>query len=98
MQRIRSRLTGFMVRQKRDLGDNFFCVHFLICSQYPAIESAINNLNHRGLDRIRTQGEDGFFRTVALSVVAANVHRLGQITKQQLRKRQQWYQARRKAA
>ena len=66
--------------------------------QHPAIESAINNLNHRGLDRIRTQGEDGFLRTVALSVVAANVHRLGQITKQQLRKRQQWYQARRKAA
>lgn len=66
--------------------------------QHPAIESAINTLNHRGLDRIRTHGRDGFLRTVALSVVAANIHRLGQITKQQARKRRRWYEARRKAA
>ena len=44
---------------------------------HPAIESAINGLEHRGLDRVRSHGADGFARTVALSVLAANVHRLG---------------------
>ena len=66
--------------------------------QHPAIESAINNLNQRGLDRIRTHGLDGFVRTVALGVVAANVHRLGQMVKQQLKASQKWPNARRKAA
>ena len=28
--------------------------------QYPAVESAINNLEQRGLDRVRTHGADGF--------------------------------------
>ena len=42
---------------------------------HPAIESAINGLEHRGLDRVRSHGADGFARTVALSVLAANLHR-----------------------
>ncbi len=66
--------------------------------QHPGIESAINNLNHRGLDRIRTHGEEGFVRTVALGVVAANVHRLGQIVKKKKKQHDQWHKARRKAA
>ena len=66
--------------------------------KHPGIESAINNLNHRGLDRIRTHGEEGFVRTVALGVVAANVHRLGQIVKKQRRQYDRWHKARRKAA
>ena len=45
--------------------------------KHPGIESAINNLNHRGLDKVRTHGKEGLVRTVALGVVAANVHRLG---------------------
>ena len=40
---------------------------------HPAIESAINGLEHRGLDRVRSHGADGFARTVALSVLAANL-------------------------
>ncbi len=52
--------------------------------QHPAIESAINNLEHRGLNRVRMHGKEGFACSVALSVVAANVHRLGLI----LRKRE----------
>ena len=44
---------------------------------HPAIESAINGLEHRGLDRVRSHGADGFARTVALSVLAANLHRSG---------------------
>ncbi len=45
--------------------------------QHPAIESAINNLEHRGLDRVRAFGADGFARVVALSIVAFNIHRIG---------------------
>ena len=66
--------------------------------QHPAIESAINNLNHRRLKRVRTHGEEGFVRTVALGVVTANIHRLGQIGKAQRRKYEAWDLARRKAA
>ncbi len=44
---------------------------------HAAVESAINNLEHRGLDRVRSHGKKGFARTVALAVLAANVHRLG---------------------
>ncbi len=39
--------------------------------------SAINSLEHRGLDRVRSHGKKGFARAVALAVLAANVHRLG---------------------
>ncbi len=54
---------------------------------HPAIESAINGLEHRGLDRVRTHGADGFARTVALSVLAANLHRIGLILQKRERKR-----------
>ena len=47
------------------------------------MESAINNREHRGLDRVRSKGSEGFARTVALSVVALNVHRLGSLLRQQ---------------
>ena len=56
---------------------------------HPAIESAINGLEHRGLDRVRSHGADGFARTVALSVFAANLHRIGLILQKRERKRQQ---------
>ena len=46
---------------------------------HPAIESAINGLEHRGLDRVRHHGVDGFARAVALSVLATNLHRIGLI-------------------
>jgi len=45
--------------------------------QHPAVESAINNLEHRGLDRVRAHGSGGFERVVGLSVLAFNIHRLG---------------------
>ena len=53
--------------------------------QHPAVESAINNLEHRGLDRVRSKGRKGFARTVALAVVALNVHGLGRVLRQQTR-------------
>ena len=51
--------------------------------QHPAVESAINALEHRGLDRVRTHGTEGFARMVALSVLAGNLHRLGRLLRQQ---------------
>lgn len=45
--------------------------------KHPAVESAINNLEHRGLDRVRAHGAGGFERVVGLSVLAFNIHRLG---------------------
>ncbi len=47
--------------------------------QHPAVESAINHLEHRGLDRIRSHGRDGFARTAALAALAANCCRLGRL-------------------
>ncbi len=47
--------------------------------QHPAVESAINALDHRGLDRVRTHGALGFARTVALSILASNFHQLGRL-------------------
>ena len=47
--------------------------------RHPAVESAINALEHRGLDRVRSRGAEGFECTVALSVLAANLHRLGRL-------------------
>ena len=65
--------------------------------QHPAIESAINYLNQRGLSLIRTHGEDGFVRTVAHVVVAANVHRLGPILRNKERRNIRWRAARKRA-
>lgn len=41
------------------------------------VESAINNLEHDGLDRVRAREEYGFARSVDLSVLALNMHRIG---------------------
>ena len=53
--------------------------------QHPAVESAINNLAHRGLDRVRSHGADGFAHTVALSILAANLHRIGLLVRRRMR-------------
>ena len=62
--------------------------------QHPAVESAINNLEHRGLDRVRTHGKAGFARTVALSILAANVLRVGLLIRAQERARLKFLQRR----
>lgn len=50
---------------------------------HPVVESAINHLEHHGLDRVLSVGAAGFDRTVALSILGANIHRLGKIVRQQ---------------
>ena len=69
--------------QGREQGETFAAMR----RQRPAVESAINNLEHRGLDRVRSKGREGFARTAALSVVALNVGRLGRLLRQQARDR-----------
>ena len=54
---------------------------------HPAVESAINGLEHRGLDLVRTHGKEGFARTVALSILATNLYRIGSIMQKRARKR-----------
>ena len=67
--------------REREQGETFVAMR----RQHPAVESAINNLEHSGLDRVRSKGREGFARTVVLAVVALNVHRLGRVLRQQTR-------------
>ena len=57
----------------REAGSEFVAMR----RAHPAVESAVGNLGHRGLDRVRSRGAAGFARAVALSVVALNIHRIG---------------------
>ncbi len=56
--------------------------------QHPAVESAINGLNHKGCDKVRVHGKTGFARSVALSVLAYNIHRLGVLVRN--KEREKW--------
>ena len=47
--------------------------------QHSAVESAINALEHSGLDRCPDHGIEGFKRYVALGVLARNLQRIGSI-------------------
>jgi len=55
--------------------------------QHSAVESCINNLESRGLDRCLFYGKQGFERHVGLSIVATNVHRIGLVLQRQERER-----------
>ena len=55
--------------------------------RHPGVESAINHLEHCGLDRVRSHGRDGFERAVAWSVLAANARQLGRRLRNQERER-----------
>ena len=69
--------------REREAGEAFVSAR----RAHPAVESAINALEHRGLDRVRSRGAEGFERTVALSVLAGNLHRLGRLLHARERKR-----------
>lgn len=71
------------VDQQREEAESFLAAR----RAHPGVESAINGLEHRGLDRVRSHGADGFARTVALSVLAGNLHRLGLLLQKRERKR-----------
>ncbi len=54
---------------------------------HPAVESAIHNLECRGLDRVRSKGAAGFERAVGLAVLAGNLHRIGLLLQRREQKR-----------
>jgi transposase, IS5 family len=56
--------------------------------KHSAVESAINALEVHGLDRCLDHGIDGFKRYAAMAVLARNIHRIGDILKQQEQKRE----------
>ncbi len=65
-------------------------------NKHSAIESAINGLNHTGLDKCRDKGIDGHKRYVALGITARNIFRLGAIIMEKeeaTRKRKEKYRA-----
>ena len=53
----------------------------LIRKKHAAVESAINGLEHHGLDRVLDHGLDGFKRYVSLSILSSNLHQLGRLMK-----------------
>ena len=55
--------------------------------KHSGVESMINNLERRGLDKVRLRGADGFELAVGLSVVAPDIHRLGLNLREAARKR-----------
>ena len=55
--------------------------------KHSGMESTINNLEHRGLDKVRLRGADGFELAVGLAVVAPDIHRLGLNLLEEKRKR-----------
>ena len=65
---------------------------------HAAVESAINNLEQRGLGRVRARGADGFERMVVLAVLAGNLHRIGLVLQRAERARLKRKRAKRKRA
>ena len=55
--------------------------------KHAAVESAINALEVHGLNKCFDHGIDGFKRYIALSVVARNIHRIGDILHRKEQKR-----------
>ena len=55
--------------------------------RHPGVESAIHALESHGLERVRTHGREGFERTVGISILAANLHRLGRLLQQRAARR-----------
>ncbi len=51
--------------------------------KHSAVESAINGLEHSGLDLCPDKGIKGFKRYTALSVLSRNIKRLGKVVKDQ---------------
>ena len=63
---------------------------------HAGVESAINNLEQRGLGRVLSRGAEGFERMVGLAVVAANLHRIGLVLQRRERARLKAQRAKRR--
>ncbi|OOP56052.1 MAG: hypothetical protein AYP45_11145 [Candidatus Brocadia carolinensis] len=56
--------------------------------RHSAVESDINRLEHHGLDRCLDKGLKAFKRYCALGVIAANLHKLGNVLQEKARKKE----------
>ncbi len=54
---------------------------------HSAVESALNNLDQRGWDVVREVSPESFARVVGTAVLAANLHRLGRLVRNQEQER-----------
>ena len=59
--------------------------------QHPAVESKIHALETYGLARVRNRGKERFEQTVAISILATNLHRLGRLLQQRAQAQQKRY-------
>ena len=58
-------------------------------NKHSAVESNINELEHRGLDRCPDRGYHGFKRYIGIGITAYNLHRIGkQLLKIELAKQE----------
>lgn len=48
-----------------------------LCNKHSAVESNINELEHRGLDRCPDKGYEHFKRYLGLGICAYNLHKIG---------------------
>ena len=58
-------------------------------NKHSAVESNINELEHRGLDRCPDRTQDNFKRYVGLAITAYNLHKIGRELLRQRRSEQQ---------
>ena len=77
------RKKGFLHKAERERGEEFVAMR----GQHLAVESAINNFEHRKLDRVLAHVATGFGRVVVLSVVAPNIHPIGLLPRWKARRR-----------
>jgi len=68
----------------------------MMARSHSRIESNINNLEQRGMDRVLSYGPDGFERMVMLSVLSLNVHLLGLRRRERFREEERKREAGRK--
>ena len=69
--------------RERERGEAFVALR----AQHPDVESAINDLEHRSLDRVPAHDAMGVARVIAFSMVAPNIHRIGLLLRRKARRR-----------
>ena len=74
---------------KQELEEEHAPVFKKFRNKHSAVESNINELEHRGLNRCPDKGYHAFKRYVSMAVVAYNLHKIGkELIKQELRKKE----------
>jgi len=74
-------------RTKQETKEEHAPIFKKLKNKHSAVESNINELEHRGLNRCPDRGYHGFKRYIGLGVTAYNLHRIGkELLKQELKK------------